>query len=270
MKKDTWQFIFPAIVVLVIIASASGLFVKDLYTDNSAQMAVKFRSNDLAILTLIIPLSVVMLILAYTGRFWARVFLLGIIATLAFTFGITLFNGVQNRLFLLYLAVLGICAFGLARGFPELIQQVETSKKSASLRVASVAVLFISVAGYYYWLSEAVAALISGGPSTYVQGMNLPVNAAQALDMAFMLPLAIYGGIKLWKYRADGLIITAVMLVFFLLIGVSVVIMEIGLIRGAGLEMDFGKISSYSFVTLLSFIATLFIYSSLSKAESKG
>ena len=270
MRKSSWQFIFPAIIVLVIIASASGLFVKELYTDNSVHMAVKFRSNDLAILTLIIPLSVVMLILAYTGRFWARVFMLGIIATLAFNFGITIFNSVQNRLFLLYLAVLGICAFYLVRGFPELIQRVETPRKSASLRVASVAVLVISVAGYYNWLSDAVAAFISGGPSPFVQGMNLPVNAAQALDMALMLPLAIYGGIKLWKYRAEGLIITAVVLVFFLLIGVSVVIMEIGLIRGAGVELDFSKIAGYSFVTLLSFIATLFIYGSLSKAELKG
>jgi hypothetical protein len=249
----------------MIIAAASGWFIENLYEGDSALMAVKFRFNDLVLLTLITPLSVLMLILAFTGRLWARVFVLGIIMHVAFSYGITVFNSRQNHLFLMYIALLGLCVFSIVRGFPDTTQNVKKPSKSVLLRVTSVAIIFIAAIGFIYWLIEAVIAITNGGPSQFVNEMNLPVNAAQVLDMAFMLPLALYGGIKLWKYHSEGLFTTAVMLIFFMLIGISVVVMEIGLIRVAGLKMDFSKIASYSFISVLSLILTVFTYRFISR-----
>ena len=99
MSKGTWLYYFPFILLLLIISAASGWFIENLYEGDSALMAVKFRFNDLVLLTLITPLSVLMLILAFTGRLWARVFVLGIIMHVAFSYGITVFNSRQNYLF---------------------------------------------------------------------------------------------------------------------------------------------------------------------------
>lgn len=58
------------------------------------------------------------------------------------------------------------------------------------------------------------------------------------------------------------------MLVFFLLVGVSVITMEIGLWIN-GYEMDSGKLYGFGIVTVLSFIMTVFTYRALQKSEAQ-
>jgi hypothetical protein len=265
MTKRNWISIFPIIIVLVIAAAASGWFIEEIYIKDSALMAVNFRSFDLVLLVLITPLSIVMLILAYTGRSWARVFVLGIIMYLAFTYGINVFSCHQNHLFLIYIALLGLCVVSIARGFPDIAQIIDTSSKTVLMRVLSITILFIALAGYVYWLSDAIGALFNGESTQNLIEKNIPVNVAQVLDMAFMLPFAIFGAIKLLKYHSEGLVISAVMLVFFMLIGMSVVTMEIRLSRITGSEMDFAKVYSYGFITVLSLVVTFFTYRYVSR-----
>jgi hypothetical protein len=265
MAKRDWISIFPIIIILVIAAAASGWFIDEIYRRDSALMADNFRSFDLVLLTLVTPLSIVMLILAYTGRIWARLFVFGIILYLAFSYAINAFSVHQNQLFLIYIALLSLCVISIMRGFPKIAQRVEKPSKSALMRVLSVTILFIAVAGFVYWLGDAIGALFNDESSQILLDKNIPVNAAQVLDMAFMLPLAIIGGIQLLKFKKRGLIISAAMLVFFMLIGISVVTMEIRWSQGAGLEMDFAKVYSYGFITVLSLVVTIFTYRHVSR-----
>ena len=160
MTKTNWILIFPIIVVLVIAAAASGWFTEEIYSKDSALMAVNFRSFDLVLLVLIIPLSLVMLILAYTGRIWARVFMLGIIMYLAFTYGINVFSCHQNHLFLIYIALLSLCIVSIVKGFPDIAQILDKSLKTVLMRILSVTILFIALAGLICLIVGIIPAII--------------------------------------------------------------------------------------------------------------
>lgn len=264
MNKKNWIYFFPIIIILVLFASAIGWFVEDFYNNNSSFIATKFRVYDLVLMTLVFPLSVVMFFIARTGRVWAKEFILGILIYLAFSYGVNVFNCYQNQLFIIYTAIFSLCVFSTIIGFSDIAKSIKKPSALKLIKVISIALLFNAISGYGFWLSDAIEALIKGEVSQTIAGMNLPANVAQVLDMGFMLPLTIVGAIKLWKYQSDGMVISAMMLVFFVLIGISVISMEFGLLIN-GLEMDPGKMYGFGIVTLLSFIMTVFTYRALQK-----
>jgi Na+/proline symporter len=244
--------------------SSAMLFVEDFYNNNSSLISIKFRVYDLVLLTLVLPLSVVMFFIARTGRVWAKEFVLGILIYLAFSYGLNVFNCYQNQLFIIYIAIFSLCVFSTIIGFSDIAKSIKKPSALKLLKVISIVLFFNAISGYGLWLSDAVEALIKGEVSQTIAGMNLPTNVAQVLDIGFMLPLAIVGAIKLWKYQSDGMVISAMMLVFFMLIGISVVSMEFGLMIN-GLEMDPSKVYGFGTVTLISTIMTVFIFRALLK-----
>ena len=72
---------------MVFVCAAIGWFVQDFYSvSNAALISVKFRVYDLVLMVLVTPLSIAMFILAVTGRVWAKIFVLGIVVYLAFSY----------------------------------------------------------------------------------------------------------------------------------------------------------------------------------------
>ncbi len=267
MKKKNWLTFFPVIITLVGIAAGAGFFIDGFYHKNASLMAAKFRIYDLVLMVLIIPLSIVMYVIASRGRTWAKVFVLGIIVYLAFSYGLNLFNCHQNQLFIVYIAIFSLSVFSIINGYSDITQNVVTLPKTKMMRIISGVLFYNGVSGYGFWISDAVNSLIEGGVSQTISGMNIPVNAAQVLDIGFMLPLAILGAVKLWKYHSDGLAICAVMLVFFMLIGTSVIVLDFGLAGSAGIEMDVSKMIGFGVTTFLSFVMSVFAYRTLSKLK---
>ena len=84
------------------------------------------------------------------------------------------------------------------------------------------------------------------------------------LDMAFILPSTIYGAINLWQNKDRGIWISVIMMIFFVLIGLSVITMEIGLMSKTGAELDAGKVYGFAFTALLNLIMLILTYSKLS------
>lgn len=267
MNKKNWIYFFPVIIILVLVASTIGWFVEGFYNDNSNLMAIKFQVYDLVLMTLIFPLSVVMFFFALKGRIWAKEFILGILIYLAFSYGLNAFNCYQNQLFLAYIAIFSLSVFSTIIGFLDMAEKIKKPSKSKLIKIISIALLINVVGGYQFWLEDAIQALISGEVSQTISGFNIPANAAQVLDIGFMLPLTLVGAILLWKYRSKGMVISAMMLVFFVLIGISVLSMEFGLLVN-GFEMDYGKIYGFGFITVLSIIMTVLTYRILAKMKN--
>ena len=268
-KKRKWLLIFPVIILLVITASASGWFIDNFYQNDSSLMSINTRFYDLVLLAMIVPLSVIMFILAYRGRLWAKVFLLGIIVYLAFSYGFYAFACYQNNLFLIYITLISLSVFCIFRGYTDVAQKITIEEKQILMRIISAALLFIAISGYTFWLNDVIDFIIKGESSKYLKEMNIPANIAQVLDMAFILPLTIGGAINLWKYHSNGLAISAMMLVFYILIGITVITMEFGLYGTTGMEMDIGKVIGFGFNAAICFVLAIFTYKNLSKQGEK-
>jgi hypothetical protein len=56
-------------------------------------------------------------------------------------------------------------------------------------------------------------------------------------------------------------------MIFFVFIGPSVVIKEIGLSANTGIEMDYGAVYSYSFISMINIIITILAYRKLIISE---
>jgi len=264
---NKWLSFFPIIIILVLVAAAKGWFVGGFYSNNVDSIVVKFRTYDLVILSLITPLSVVMFFLARSNQTWSKIFVIGILIYLAFSYGFNVFTCYQNQLFLVYVAIFSLCVFATIMGLTDMASNIKELSGLNLKKTISIVLLLIAVSGYRFWLTDAIIALIKNDVSPSIVGLNLPVNAAQVLDIGFMLPLTIFGAIKLWQSRPIGMLISATMLVFFVLISVSVIAMEIGL-KLNGFEMDSGKMYGFGTVMVLSLVITFFTYRSLAKLSN--
>ncbi len=76
---------------------------------------------DIILLALIVPLGIVMCVLVHKGRLWAKMFVAGIFASLAFTYGFYALSIYLNEVFLVY-GIHGIheknpCKHGVFRPF---------------------------------------------------------------------------------------------------------------------------------------------------------
>ena len=264
MNNRNWISIFPVVLILVALVAAVGCFDEGLYQKDSTLMTIKSQMLDIVLLALIVPLGIVMCVLAHKGRLWAKMFVAGIFAYLAFTYGFYALSIYLNELFLVYVALFSLCTFASVMGFHDMSQQINSPPKAVWMKVIAAWLFLFVIGGYAAWLGEVIPAMIQGTIPESIQGTNLPVSVVHVLDMAFMLPLMMIGAIKLWKGQASGLAMSAMMLVFVLLTSISVICMELWLGQ-AGLEMDMGKLISFCIMAPISLVMTLITYRRLSR-----
>ena len=119
--------------------------------------------------------------------------------------------------------------------------------------------MFSAIFGFGYWLYDALCSLLTQSDEIG----KLQVNVPQVFDMAIVLPFTIYGAIRLLRYKKDGILISLTTMIFFIFIGLSVIIMEIGLSANTRIEMDYGKVYSYSFISMINIISTVLTYRKL-------
>jgi hypothetical protein len=92
---------------------------------------------------------------------------------------------------------------------------------------------------------------------------TLHIKVPQIFDMAFVLPFTIYGATRFLRNKKDGILISLIAMIFFTFIGLSVVIMETGFSANTNTEMDYGKVYSYSFISMINLIITILAYRKL-------
>jgi hypothetical protein len=100
--------------LLLAVAAGMGLFVPDLYKDDTAFAAAAFRGTDLVSLAVALPFLAGSLWLARRGSRRALLVWLGTLAYVAYTYLYT-FAIAWNRLFLVYVALLSLSVFTLVR-----------------------------------------------------------------------------------------------------------------------------------------------------------
>ena len=239
--KTHWVLFLPML-LLVFFAAITGWMSETLYSNNNLDLSIKLAYYDLSLLIIILPVSLICFILSVNNYLRARLFTLGLTVYLMFSFGVTLFTSAQNNFFLVYISILTLSTFYFIKGLVEFQRILPDA---------------IAISGAIFLLSDAITALATPSNETMV-------NAPQVLDLAFILPITIYGAVRLWKNKKDGILISSIMMIFFVFIGISVVMMEIGILVRAGIEIDEGKVYSFSFISLLNIITTAMMYRKLS------
>ncbi len=208
---------------LAAIASAAGLLTA-VYRDAPA-MVDQARGTDLATLLVAVPLLVIVLSRGRDRSPFARVAVAGALAYLTYTYAIFAFQVVFNPLTPIYIAILGLAAWALVTGLPDLLAALTDSASRPRLprRTTAGFLAFLAVAFAGLWLGQIGQAIASGGPPEAVVDLNLPTSGVYALDLGFVLPVFAISSVLLVRRAVRCEWIAYGSLVFSVLMALSIV-----------------------------------------------
>lgn len=270
MTPSTWTLMFLVVVALAALAAAIGWFVDGFYAEDGATLEARARYGGLVILVVMVPLALGAVVAERRDHALAHPVMLGVVAHIGFMNGVLAFNYHENELFVVYSALVGLCLLLGVIGLIEFARFVDPPRPTPAIRLASVTLVLAAVTGYGYWISEVIGALVDDTVAQSLTGTDLPANAARVVDMAIMLPLVAYGGVSLWSGRGRGLAISAVMSTFLILIGLTVIVMEIGLVNTTDRDLDVAMVAGFGFTISLSSMAAVINYRALARGGTRN
>jgi hypothetical protein len=220
-KIALWLSVIDALLVLT--ASASGIFLKSIYARETPSWAVQGIGQDIVNLIA----AVVLFITAYfvnKGSFKAFLVWSGVLLYLIYAYVIYAFDVHFNSLFLVYVAILGLSFYALIVSVIHVHLDDMQAYFSANTkaRVVSVFLLVLGILFYLLWLREEIPALLTGKiPQSVIQA-NLPTNPVHVLDLGLYLPAMIITGLLLWRGKLIGYLLAGPLLVFSILTGSAI------------------------------------------------
>ena len=140
---------------------------------------------------------------------------LGALSYVVYSFVIYAFAVQYNRLFLAYVAVLGCALWALIGGMASTDWEGVKARFSPHVPAKPVSLYLMVLAAFFYvlWLGVEMPALMSGSVPKEVTESGLLTNPVHVLDLAMMLPAMLVAGVLLWRRRAIGYGLAAMLLV---------------------------------------------------------
>jgi hypothetical protein len=221
-ETNSWSTLMLAL--LVTATSAAGLFGSGVYAGETPTWRVEAQGQDAANL-LSVPVLLIAGYLASKGSRRAEMVWAGTLLFLVYAYVIYAFDVHYNRLFLLYVATLGLAVHTLLsaawRLGPGLLARPPAESRAHRF-VAGFLVVLALMFGLL-WLSEDVPSALTGATPTSLLNSGLPTNPVHVLDLSFILPAAAIAGVTLWRRQPWGYVLAAPLLIFFVLTGVGIV-----------------------------------------------
>ena len=263
-----WLWLSVVAAILAILGSVTSLAVHGIYAELTSAFLPQAIAQDLANLSIASPALLVTAAMALRGSLRAYLVWLGVLAFTVYNYVIYTFSVPFGPLFLLWVAVLGMCLFSLIGGVASVdrsaVQRSFTSRRAVV--VVAWSLIVIAVLFYFLWLSEDVPALLAGVAPGSLRDMALPTNPVHVLDLAFFLPAVIISAVQLLKRRPLGFTAAPAFLVFLALTGVPIVLTPF--VQSArGLEASWGVIVPIGTLTIVLIAALAWLLSSVQGAD---
>lgn len=254
-KSILWLSVIDAF--LVLIASISGIFLKNSYARETPSWALQGIAQDIVNLV-----AVVVLFLAayFVNKGSIKAFLVwsGVLLYLLYAYVIYAFDIHFNSLFLVYVAILGLSFYALVGGMIHIhldALQASFSVKTP-VRLVSGFLLVLSIMFYLLWLREEIPALLTGTIPPNLAETNLPTNPVHVLDLGLYLPAMLLTALWLWRRKPLGYLLAGPLLVFCTLMGTA--ILAIFFVMGSqGMPTSIGVEAFFALIIVVSLILSV-------------
>ncbi|MFZ0161493.1 MAG: hypothetical protein WAL50_20880 [Kineosporiaceae bacterium] len=212
-----------AALALVTTIGAAATFFVDGVLRGPAVMQGSARGTALVMLAVAVPALLAGMWLARRGSVRGVLAWLGALGYLIYNAVMLLFGTPFNRLFLFYVAILGLALAGtisLLCGLdvPALAERL----REAPARAIAVYVWVIAAANALIWLRVVVPGLGAEGAPAFLDGTGLLTNPIYVQDLAFWLPLAGLSARWLWRRTAWGYVVVGGLLGMWLIEAIGV------------------------------------------------
>lgn len=219
IKKIKFVWFAIPLIILQTLAAGIGFFSKNFYILETDSLASAIRGTDIFSLFIVVPLLAACFILIQRGSIKAFLVWLGTLGIIVYNYTFACFNVHFNVLFLVYTTILGLAAYALVGGaFTSNIHDLKVHfsnhpvHKSVGIFQIIIALLF-----YFIWLKAIIPAHLNNEPTKMIADWNVVTNAIYVIDMAFLLPAFIWGGISLIKQKPAGYLLSGMNLVIITL-----------------------------------------------------
>jgi hypothetical protein len=194
------------VVVLMVVESAIGLFVRDVYPEATWAVAA-LRGNDLVTLVLVAPVLAVALVRGRQSAGWSLVWLAGVLYGV-YNFAYYAFGTAFSDLFLLHVATFSLSILALVGFVMGLDVDAIASRFVAGRRDRVVAAYMVAVGSALVvaWGGLSLRFAVTGRLPEDVMPPSA-VHLVYALDLSLLAPSFLAGGLLLWRRRPWGYVL---------------------------------------------------------------
>ncbi len=280
-NKKTIGIFVGIIAILVVLAAAIGIAsinMKDafdfttiygdavkiygggIYRMHTVEQVYQVIPHDMVNLFLAVPALLISFLLARKEILKARLFFMAVTLYLMFTYGNYTFYAMYNRLYLCYAAIMGLCFYT----FFITLKGTDAAKAKALFKdhypnrlvggFLIIAAMFMTLT----WLGRILPTTFLGTMPTIDLAQSTTM-VPQAIDLAFILPLAFVTGVRLWRNKPEGYILGTVLPAFLVFMMTAVfskgLMLQItGTADGSGTMIIMGTFAAISLaITIVNF-----------------
>jgi hypothetical protein len=266
--EAVWLRLSLIAAVLAAVGSVIALSVKSIYVGLTPAFLAEALAQDVVNVAIVSPFWFVLVWLALRGSLRAYLLWLGVLTFTVYNYVIYAFAIPFGPLFLLWVAVLGLCLYALIGAITSFeynaVQSFFTNR-----RAVTVVAFFLIITALLFsllWLSEDVPALISGRTPQDLIERDLRTNPVHVLDFAFFLPAAIISAVFLLKRKPFGYVVAPAFMVFLILTGIPILVTPV-IQAGRGQEPGWSVVVPIATLTVLSITLLWWLMSSLRRCQ---
>lgn len=226
------------------------IYGSGIYKNDSVAVVAQGLAQDLVSLIMGIPLLIGALVLFNKGKTKGKLLLSGALGYFLYTYMSYSFLWNYNSLFLLYVALMSLSAFALVLTIMNInIDNLrnEFNDKLPRIFIGGVQI-FIGIMIGLMWLAKIVPSIINNSVPVGLEHYTTLI--IQAMDLAFVMPLAILSGILLIKKNRFGYLLSSIMIIKGSALLISITAMIVGQMI-AGVDVNYIVIGIFGLFNLL-------------------
>ncbi|HXF60115.1 MAG TPA: hypothetical protein VNK95_00780 [Caldilineaceae bacterium] len=202
------------IAILATVASAGGLFLDNLYLDNTL-VAAAYRGNDLITLVIAVPLLAAAMLLAQRGSPRAQLVWMGGLGYMLYNYIFYLYGAAMNRFFLLYVALFTLSIYALILGLAQLDANGIARRFRARTPTKWIAgwMLFFALLLGGLWVARSVSFVVTGETPQDVLQTGHPTAVVYATDLSLLVSSLVVAAVWLWQRRPWGYGLATILMV---------------------------------------------------------
>lgn len=194
-----------------------------IYRMHTVEQVYQVIPHDMVNLFLALPALLISFAYARKGSLKARLIFMAVTLYLLFTYGIYTFYAMYNRLYLCYAAIMGLCFYTLfitLKG-TDIARVKALFKDNYPNRL--VGGFLITAASFMTltWLKGAMPTVLFGEIPTRELAQSSTM-VPQAIDLAFVLPVAFFMGIRLCRKKPEAYLAGTIVPAFLVLMMTAV------------------------------------------------